>query len=437
MATDSNNEAFERWWAATPESKLELIDGQLIYSTLRGSRRMLWYLLDDYGPAIALPLAPAHLWWAALNQAFAPQPEPATPEQWTAWAATFEYQAEPEPAGPHGSGPHRGVYERLQHGLSHFAYTSGLGRELGRDFVVRLGEHGLTPDLLFIDRARLANLHEYYLDGPPALVIEITLEGSADQDRTLKYRLYEQARIPEYWLVEAEQKQILFWRLGRDGRYEPVMPDPQGIYHSAAAPGLTLSVHHLWTMDRTDWEQPWLPFLPAADRDERPLPERQPDPDELGWDSLPFAPRVGLQPVPIRFEEFISWCPQAKLERYGEGLAIGGHEGSRRVTGMLLMTFGLVEAVRLAHPREWITFLHPEPYQAVVERQTEALLRQARYQTHEWSRGRCYVHGEIPELPDVSTGGETLTECQHNLAEMVRRRVLLKIARRQEIPTVE
>lgn len=434
MVTDSNNDVFEHWWAETPESKLELIDGQLIYSTLRGSRRMLWYLLDDYGPAMALPLAPDNLWWSALQQAFAPQPEPSTPEEWAVWAATLEYEAEPEPAGPLGSAAHRGAYELLQHGLYHFAHTSGLGRELGRDFVVRLGEHGLTPDLLFIDRARLANLHEYYLDGPPALVMEITLEGSADQDRTLKHRLYEQAGIPEYWLVEAQQKQILFWRLGRDGRYER-MPDSQGIYHSAAVPGLSLSVHQLWTMDRTNWDQPWLPFLPATDRDERPLPERQPNPDELGWDSLPFAPRVGLQPVPIRFEEFISWCPQAKLERYGEGLAIGGHEGSRRVMGMFLMTFGLVEAVRLAHPREWITFLHPDPYQTIVQQQTEALLRQAQYKSHDLGHGQSYIHGEIPQLVDVSTGGETLMECQQNLAALVRRWVLLRIARQQEMPT--
>jgi hypothetical protein len=28
MDADVNHDAFERWWAATPESKLELIDGQ-------------------------------------------------------------------------------------------------------------------------------------------------------------------------------------------------------------------------------------------------------------------------------------------------------------------------------------------------------------------------------------------------------------------------
>lgn len=438
MARHQNNlqdDPFERWWATTPESKLELIDGQLIIGTLRGSRRVLWYLLNDYGPALALPLAPADLWWAALDRAFGPLLGLHSPEEWIEWTVDFEYHPEPRSAGPHGSVAHRRAYELLQHGLYHFAGTSGLGRMLGRDFVVRLGENGLTPNLLFIDLARLANLHEYYLDGPPALVIEITLEGSANQDRILKRRLYEQASIPEYWLIEADAQQILFWQLGADGRYHQVASDQQEIYHSATVHGLALSIPHLWTMEQANWGQPWLPFLPATHTDTRPRPQRQPDPNER--DSLPFAPRVGLQPVPIRFDEFISWCPEAKFEHYGGGMVIASHEGSRRVIGLLLMTLGLVDVVQWTHPREWVTFLYKAPYQAVVEQQTEALMRQAQYRSHELGHGQIYVHGEISQLPDVSAGGETLAECQQNLAETVSNWVLLRIARRQEVPRFE
>ena len=98
MANDPGDDPLERWWAATPENKLELIDGQLVISTLAGSRRIAWQLLHDYGPASALPLAPADLWWEALRQAFDPQPSPRTPEEWTRWAATIEHDPEPPPA---------------------------------------------------------------------------------------------------------------------------------------------------------------------------------------------------------------------------------------------------------------------------------------------------------------------------------------------------
>jgi len=158
---------------------LELIDGQFIIGTMAGSRRVAWYLLHDYGPAMALPLASSDLWWTALRQAFDPQPVPRTPEEWADWAATSDCDPEPPPAGPYGSIAHRRVYELLQHGLHYFAEVSGVGQSLGRGFVIRLGEHGLTPDLLFVDRTGLVNLHEYYLDGPPSLALEITLEGSA------------------------------------------------------------------------------------------------------------------------------------------------------------------------------------------------------------------------------------------------------------------
>jgi hypothetical protein len=84
MTNEEADDFIERWWATTPESKLELIDGQLIISTMAGSRRIAWSLLQDHGPAMALPMAPANLWWEALRQAFHPQPTPDTPEEWAA-----------------------------------------------------------------------------------------------------------------------------------------------------------------------------------------------------------------------------------------------------------------------------------------------------------------------------------------------------------------
>jgi len=54
MSTDAEREAFERHWAAMPEGKLELIDGQLIISTRKGSRFILREILKDYGPGFVL-----------------------------------------------------------------------------------------------------------------------------------------------------------------------------------------------------------------------------------------------------------------------------------------------------------------------------------------------------------------------------------------------
>jgi Uma2 family endonuclease len=420
---------FERWWAAMPERKLELIEGRLIISTLAGSRRITWNLLYDHGPAMALPMASADLWWEALRQAFNPHPMPQGPEEWAAWAATFEHNPEPPPAGPHDTLAHRHAYDLLSFGFYRFVGLSGRGRSLGRDFVVRLGENGLTPDVLFVDQPRLADLHEYYLDGPPSLVIEVTLEDGGEQERDLKLRLYEEAKVPEYWLIEPASQRAIFFCLGADGRYHRAGVDSQGIYHSAAVPGLALSLPHLWTMKQTDWSGPsCLPFLTPDHREEHPASESQRENGELGWDSVSFAPRVGLQPVPIRFEEFISWCPEAKFENLGSGLVIGGSEGARRCLGMLLMTFGLVEVVKLATPREWVTFLHPEPHEALLREHAEALMAHADYRSDEF-RDETYVVGTIPELPGVYGFGDDQEECRHDLIREIRNLILLRIAR--------
>jgi len=118
---------------------------------------------------------------------------------------------------------------------------------------------------------------------------------------------------------------------------------------------------------------------------------------ELGWNSVSFAPRVDLGPQPIRFEEFISWCGRAKFEGYGKGLVIGGAEATRRVFGMLMMTFGLAGIVRLAHPRDWVTFLAPEVHPLVEER-VAALMKRATFDSREGIRDEWFASGRSKGL---------------------------------------
>jgi Uma2 family endonuclease/predicted RNase H-like HicB family nuclease len=449
MNTNSADSWIERHIAEMPEGKLELIDGKLIISTEVGSRRILFELLRDYGPHLVLPFAPPSSWWQALQDAYAPQPPPTSASahprlaQWHEWADRLAYEPTAAPAGPKVTSGHQRLHDILQWGLYHFGECSGRGREFGRDFVIRLGENGLTPDILFVDRARLAFLRERYLDGPPALAIEIVTSGSMEQDRRLKRDLYEQAGIPEYWLVQPDPARMTFYRLGDDGRYQPwelgpaeiapiVESDEDRRYASVAVPGLSLSLRDLWRMTSHDVKDPWRPFLPVAPDPDAPA--RLPLGDGgIQWDEIPFQPRVDLQPVPIRFDEYASWCGRAKFERYGGGLKIDGTEGTRRVAGMLLMTFGLTEVVRLAHPRDWLAFLDRERHEAAVRRKTEAFLLAATYDRREYPSEGPYYWGEIPQLPDLSGYGDSLEACRLDLESAVENWVRLRIARREPI----
>jgi hypothetical protein len=62
-------------------------------------------------------------------------------------------------------------------------------------------------------------------------------------------------------------------------------------------------------------------------------------------------------PITIAFDDYIYWCPEAKFEFVNGRPDIGGKEGIKGLAGTLMMTFGLTEVVKLAHPRDWITAL--------------------------------------------------------------------------------
>jgi len=77
----------------------------------------------------------------------------------------------------------------------------------------------------------------------------------------------------------------------------------------------------------------------------------------ISWGDLEFDPQPDLLPRPLSFDEFASWAPQAKFECIDGKPWVGGSRGSRNVLGMLLRTEGLVKAVTVLHPREWIAAL--------------------------------------------------------------------------------
>ena len=73
------------------------------------------------------------------------------------------------------------------------------------------------------------------------LVIEIVSADSVGRDRGEKYYEYEQAGIPEYWLIDSRTRRAEFYQL-QGAYYQPMFPDAQGIYRSRVLPGFWLNV---------------------------------------------------------------------------------------------------------------------------------------------------------------------------------------------------
>lgn len=85
-------------------------------------------------------------------------------------------------------------------------------------FDVVLGEHTVVePDLLVIDPA---GLDDRGMNGPPVLVVEVLSPSTRRRDLGQKKRVYEQAGVGAYWVVDVEGDEIAVtaWEL-KDGKY--------------------------------------------------------------------------------------------------------------------------------------------------------------------------------------------------------------------------
>lgn len=143
---------------------------------------------------------------------------------------------------------HQDIKYFLMSLLHKYTRLNNLGKVIDAPFLMRLPfkPSGREPDILFIQQRHLARLHETFLDGPADLVVEIISPESIARDRGDKFVEYEEAKIPEYWLIDPVRTRAEFYVLDRKGHYRLVEPDENGNYHSRVVTGFWLHVAWLW-----------------------------------------------------------------------------------------------------------------------------------------------------------------------------------------------
>ena len=57
------------------------------------------------------------------------------------------------------------------------------------------------------------------IKGVPELVVEILSPSTRERDQQLKRELYEQNRVPEFWIVDADNQLVSCYRLSSEGTY--------------------------------------------------------------------------------------------------------------------------------------------------------------------------------------------------------------------------
>jgi Uma2 family endonuclease len=125
---------------------------------------------------------------------------------------------------------------------------------------------GRMPDVFVVGRDDLDRIQPQWVEGPVLLAIEILSEGSADQDLVEKRAEYERAGIAEYVVIDARsgRHEFVYLRLDTDGRYQPLAPDADGRYRSAAFPEFWLDPAWFWQDPLPDVEDILWEMVPDA-----------------------------------------------------------------------------------------------------------------------------------------------------------------------------
>lgn len=113
-------------------------------------------------------------------------------------------------------------------------------------FQMKLARSGREPDLLFVTTEHLDRLKSNYLDGPADVVVEISCPEHIGRDRGEKFYEYEQAGIPEYWLIDPDRKWAEFYVLGESGHYQANVSGAEGVFQSLVIKGFWCRIEWLW-----------------------------------------------------------------------------------------------------------------------------------------------------------------------------------------------
>lgn len=86
-----------------------------------------------------------------------------------------------------------------------------------------------------------------YIAGPPELILEVAFSSEA-YDLHSKRRDYERAGVREYVVVLLRERRVM-WFILRDGRFDSISSDDDGLFRSTVFPGLWLDPMALLALD--------------------------------------------------------------------------------------------------------------------------------------------------------------------------------------------
>ncbi len=109
---------------------------------------------------------------------------------------------------------HQKILWKLAELFMNYSKTYTAGEFFFAPFDVQFNDKNIfQPDLLFVSKDRLDIITEKRVVGAPDLIIEILSESSYELDTQIKYKVYEESGVQEYWIVDPNKKSIIFYQL--------------------------------------------------------------------------------------------------------------------------------------------------------------------------------------------------------------------------------
>jgi len=104
----------------------------------------------------------------------------------------------------------------------------------------------VQPDLVFVASERMEIVTERAIEGVPDLVVEVLSPSNWIYDRRLKFVLYAEIGVQEYWIVDPEERTVEVFSL-QEGNYElQTQVAPGATLRSEFLPGFEMAVDDIF-----------------------------------------------------------------------------------------------------------------------------------------------------------------------------------------------
>jgi Uma2 family endonuclease len=101
------------------------------------------------------------------------------------------------------------------------------------------------PDIQIILGDNLKNLKATHLYGAANIAIEIVSDATAAIDRGVKFKEFQKGGVLEYWIIDLEAREALFYRLNEEGKYIAQKLEKDS-YQTSQMPDFVLHIPTLW-----------------------------------------------------------------------------------------------------------------------------------------------------------------------------------------------